>query len=64
MLRAVLPRILGKAEDGPTGSASNEMFRCAAGRIRETSIKFEKDESRFLDFAGLPEKRAIPLRSE
>jgi hypothetical protein len=31
---------------------------------KETPIKFEKDESRFLDFAGLPERRAIPLRSE
>jgi hypothetical protein len=43
-----------------------------SGGLRETLIRFEKDESRacpelaegFLDFAGLLEKRGIPLRSE
>jgi hypothetical protein len=30
--------------------------------FRKTLIKFRKNKSRFLDFAELPRKRAIPLR--
>jgi len=32
--------------------------------LRETLIKLGNNKSRFLDFAELPETRAIPLRSE
>jgi hypothetical protein len=31
--------------------------------VEEALIKSRKNESRFLDFAELPRKRAIPLRS-
>jgi hypothetical protein len=31
---------------------------------KETLIKFKRNKSRFLDFAELPEERAILLRSE
>ena len=33
-------------------------------RTRETPIEFRGSKRRFLDFVELPEKRAIPLRSE